>query len=446
MIRWRVLLFSFSATLTLQASSAHAQLETFVQVVHELGDASRLTEPSRSAAIRAAADRMGGALVEWDRRIDALKARADSALVGAPAAEHAYQLHVELGVAYRARGRRVDALREFDAAAAIRASSDLQILRALTLEADGRIDEAGHAFRSGWSLDSRNPVKAYYAAQRGAGSPSERERARTVLAEAYQNGTLDAGQTATTPFLMLSAIPDNLSRAPVVADNATARGFVLLREEKYGEAVAALGRKEAESTAKAADSPLAQFDRGQRDEAENRVAEARREYQAAAAGALVGRSALFVGIARLAQVEGDTPGAIDAFAQAARLNPNDPNVHKELAAAYAAEGRADDAFCELMAAVLIDRRDPQAHASIGQLYLDTGRNADAVAAFNRALTLKPDGYEVRYALATAQTRLGNTAEAARQLEIYDRLRREALEKRRRAIQNEVEEEERSRAK
>jgi len=100
----------------------------------------------------------------------------------------------------------------------------------------------------------------------------------------------------------------------------------------------------------------------------------------------------------------------------------------------------------LMAAVLIDRRDPQAHASIGQLYLDTGRNADAVAAFNRALTLKPDGYEVRYALATAQTRLGNTAEAARQLEIYDRLRREALEKRRRAIQNEVEEEERSRAK
>src|SRR6516225_8784110 len=103
MIRWRVLLFSFSATLTLQASSAHAQLETFVQVVHELGDASRLTEPSRSAAIRAAADRMGGALVEWDRRIDALKARADSALVGAPAAEHAYQLHVELGVAYRAR-------------------------------------------------------------------------------------------------------------------------------------------------------------------------------------------------------------------------------------------------------------------------------------------------------------------------------------------------------
>jgi tetratricopeptide (TPR) repeat protein len=446
MIRWRVLLCGITATLTLRASTAQAQLETFVQVVHELVDASRLTEPSRSAAIHVAADRLGPALAEWDRRIDALKARADRGLAGGPAAEQAYQLHVELGVAYRVRGRKADALREFDAAAAIRASSDLQILRALTLEAEGRIDEAGRAFQTAWRLDARNAVKAYYAAQRGAGSPLERERARAVLADAYQNVTLDAGQTPTTPFLTLSAIPDNLSRAPIVADNATARGFVLLLEEKYGEAVAALGRKDAQSTAKAEDSPRAHFERGRRDEADNRVAEARREYQAAAVGALVGRSALLVGMARLAQVEGDTAGAIDAFAQAARLNPNDPNVHKELAAAYAADGRADDAFCELMAAVLIDRRDAQTHASIGQLYLDTGRHADAVAAFTRALTLNPDGYEVRYALATAQTRLGNTAEAARQLEIYDRLRREALEKRRRAIQNEVEEQERSRAR
>jgi tetratricopeptide (TPR) repeat protein len=446
MIRWRVLLFSMAATLTLRASTAHAQLETFVQVVHELADASRLTEPSRSAAIHAASNRLGPALAEWDRRIDALKAKADLGLAVAPATEQAYQLHVELGVAYRVRGRRADALREFDAAAAIRTSSDLQILRALTLEAEGRIDEAGRAFQVAWSLDARNPVKAYYAGQRGAVPAAERERAQTALADTYRSLALDAGQSVTAPFLTLSAIPDNLSRAPVVADIATARGFVLLREEKYGEAVAALGRKDAESTAKAEDSALAHFDRGRRDEAGNRVAEARREYQAAAAGALVGRSALFVGMARLAQVEGDTAGAIDAFAQAARLNPNDPNVHKELAAAYAADGRAEDAFCELMAAVLIDRRDAQAHASIGQLYLDTGRNADAVAAFNRALTLKPEGYEVRYALATAQTRLGNTAEAARQLEIYDRLRREALEKRRRAIQNEVEEEERSRAR
>jgi tetratricopeptide (TPR) repeat protein len=439
-----VAIVTATLTLTLRPSLAQAQLETFVQAVRDLAETSRQPEPSRSVGIHAAAERLGPALVEWDRRIAALKAQADRELARAPAAEHAYQLHVELGVAYRARGRLADALREFDEAAAIRPSSDLQVLRALTLESDGRLDEALQAFRTAWSLDARNPIKAYYAARPGAAPAADRERARALLTDTYRDLTSEAGRTTTTPFLTLNAIPDNLSSVPVVADHATARSFVLLRDEKYGEAVATFGRAQDGGTAKAEDSPLAHFARGQRDEAENRVPEARREYQAAVTSALTGRSVLFVAIARLSQVEGDATGAIDAFAQAARLNPNDPNIHRELAAVYAAEGRADDAFVELMAALLIDPRDAQTHRLIGQLYLDTGREADAVSAFGRALALKPDGYEVRYALATAHARLGHTDEAVRQLEIYDRLRREALEKRRRAIATEVEQEERRR--
>jgi tetratricopeptide (TPR) repeat protein len=448
MIRSRRLLVGIAATLafTLRASIAQAQLETFAQAVRDLAGASRQAEPSRSAGIHAAADRLGPALAEWDRRIAALKVQSDGELAAAPAAERAYRLHVELGVAYRARGRAADALREFDAAARSRPSSDLQMLRALTLESDGRLDEAGKAFLAAFALDSGSAVKAYYAAERGDGPAEGRERARAALAAMYRDLKIEAAPTAAPPFVTLSAIQDNLSRTPVIADNATARAFALLRDEKYDDAVAAFGRAAAGNNDKSDDSPLAHFARGQRDEAINHVAEARREYQAAANGALVGRSVLFVAIARLAQVEGDAAGAIDAFVQAARLNPNDPNVHKELAAAYATEGRADETFCELMAALLIDRRDAQAHASIGQLYVDTGRNADAVAAFDRALALRPEGYEVRYALATAYTRLGNTVEAARQLEIYDRLRRDALEKRRRDIASEVEQEERRRAK
>jgi tetratricopeptide (TPR) repeat protein len=445
MIRRRILLFSITATLALRPSVARAQLETFVQAVRELAEASRQAEPSRSAGIHTAADRIGPALAEWDRRIDRLKARNDRELDRTPAAELAYQLHVELGVTYRTRGRLADALREFDAAAAIRPSSDIQVLRALTLETAGRGDEADTAFQAAWSLDARNPIKAYYAAQRGAGAV-ERERARAVLADAYRALALDAGQTAARPFLTLGAIPDSLSRTPVVGDDATAQGFALLRKEKYSDAIAALGRATHERSPRPEDSPLAHFARGQRDEAENRVADARREYQLALEGAMAGRSVLFVAIARLAQVEGDATGALDALTQAARANPNDPNVHKELAAAYAAERHADDAFGELMAALLIDRRDAQAHASIGQLYLDTGRDAEAISAFGRALELKPDAFEVRYALATAHTRLGHTAEAARQLEIYDRLRREALEQRRRNIANDTEQEELRRQK
>jgi tetratricopeptide (TPR) repeat protein len=215
----------------------------------------------------------------------------------------------------------------------------------------------------------------------------------------------------------------------------------MLDAGKYRDAVAALKRRGRARREETGDSPLTHFARAQRDEAENRVADARREYHATLAGTLLGRSVLYVGIARLAQVEGDLPGAIDAFAQAVRLQPNDPTIHKELASAYAAESRTDDAFSELMAALLINGRDAQAHAAIGQLYLDAGRDAEAVAAFGRALEVMPDRYEIRYALATAHTRLGNTAEAARQLEIFDRFRREALEQRRRVIASEVEQQE-----
>jgi tetratricopeptide (TPR) repeat protein len=349
---------------------------------------------------------------------------------------------VELGVAYRARGRLSDALRQFDAAAKLQPSSDLQMLRALTLEAMDRFQEAGQAFRTAWELDSGNPIKAYYVLQRsGTASEADRERARTVLRDTYGRLTHDAHRPVAAPFLVLDAITDNAFGSPVIADAATAGGVALLVAGNYTGAVAALGRAFQASDTPAGDGPIAHFNRGRAAEAENRVIDARREYQSALDGALFGRSTLYVAIARLAQVEGDGPGALDALTRAARLAPNNAYVHKELAAAYAAEGRAGDAFGELMAALLIDGRDAQAHAAIGQLYLDTGREAEGIDAFRRALELSPAGYEVRYALATALTRLGRTEEAAQQLEMFERARREKHEQRRRDIAGEVAREE-----
>jgi tetratricopeptide (TPR) repeat protein len=241
---------------------------------------------------------------------------------------------------------------------------------------------------------------------------------------------------------MLDAISDTLSRTPVVADGAAGDGFALMRAARFAEAAASLERSVPARPEESGNSALAHFARGQRDEAEARVASARREYQAALPGVLLGRASLLVGIGRLAQVEGDLAGAIDSFDQAARLDPNNPGIRKELAGAYAAQSREEEAFDELMAALLIDPRDGQAHAGIGQLYLDAGRDADAVAAFNRALELMPDRYEARYALATAYTRLGRTAEAAREFELFERVRREKLDERRRNIAVEVEQQER----
>jgi tetratricopeptide (TPR) repeat protein len=266
---------------------------------------------------------------------------------------------------------------------------------------------------------------------------ANRGRARSALARAYKTVPL-AQARPTAPFPTLTAIVDGMSRTPVVADTSMAAGFALLVAGNYSAAVDALARTEAARRDAAPpgegeDDPSTRFARGQRAEAENRVVDARREYEAALEGTLLGRSLLLVGIARLAQVDSDVEGAVDAFGRAVRAHPNDPNIRKELASAYVALGRLDDALCELMAALVIDPRDAQAHAAVGQLYLDTGRHAEAAGAFATALELKPDRYEARYGLATALVRLGRTQEAARQLDLFERSRGEATTRRRQGI-------------
>src|SRR5436190_14875955 len=198
-----------AATLTLRPTSAYAQLEAFVQAVRGLADAAGQTEPARSTGIRSAADRMAAALAEWDRNIGALSARVSRESAGTPT-DGTYRLHVELGVAYRVRGRLSDALRELDEAARLRpSSSDVQMLRALTLEAAGRTTDAGKAFLDAWHLDAGNPVKAYYVTERlNAGGVAERTRARTLLTDTYRSLALDAARPAAAPFAALNAIPD----------------------------------------------------------------------------------------------------------------------------------------------------------------------------------------------------------------------------------------------
>jgi tetratricopeptide (TPR) repeat protein len=426
--------------------AATAQPDAFVAAVRELALASGRPEPARSNDRRAATERIAAALAEWDRRIATVEDHAKRESTGGSAD---FGLRVQLGATYYTRGRIADAMREFDAAAALRpSSSDVQVLRALTLEAAGRPEDARRAFRDAWSLDANDPVKAYYMLSRAgsAATPAERDRARGSLTNAYSRlRSSDTARALTPPFVTLDGMPDTLSRTPVVADDATSQAFGLFRTHQFGDAVAAL-RADRGDRSSASDSPLTHFVRAQQEEAQGRVAEARRDYGVALEGTLAGRSVLLVAIARLAQVDGDLPGAIDAFAEAVRLNPNETIIRKEFASTYAAAGRTDDAFGELIAALLIDPGDGQTHAAVGQLYLDTGRHADAVAAFRRALALAPTRFEVRYALATALTRAGDTAEAAKEFEIYERQRRDALERRRRDISDESEREDRSRSR
>ena len=112
-------------------------------------------------------------------------------------------------------------------------------------------------------------------------------------------------------------------------------------------------------------------------------------------------------------------------------------MHKDLAGALLQQDRAEEAFVELIAALLIDPLDAGAHAGIGQIHLNAGRYDEAVTALRRAVELSATYTEARYALATALMRLGNTQEAARELERVEQAQRQMLADRRRNMSLDV---------
>ncbi len=119
--------------------------------------------PTRDERIGKAAAAFRQALTDWDRAIQSFEAEAQRELPAA-SADRAWRLHLDLGIAYRNRGRLADAIKEFDAAARLRSGeSDLHLLRAWTLEADGQTAAAADAFRLAWTLAPKDPAKAYYA-------------------------------------------------------------------------------------------------------------------------------------------------------------------------------------------------------------------------------------------------------------------------------------------
>jgi len=181
------------------------------------------------------------------------------------------------------------------------------------------------------------------------------------------------------------------------------------------------------------DSALARWWLGWGYERLNRFADARREFELVAADAVAGRSQFYASIGRLAGGAADVPGAIAAFARAVSASPNDPIVHKYLAGALLQQDRADEAFVELVAALLIDPLDADAHAGVGQIHLDAGRYDQAVGALRRAVELSANDAEARYALATALMRLGNTQEAVRELERFEQAQRQMQATRRRGL-------------
>ena len=165
----------------------------------------------------------------------------------------------------------------------------------------------------------------------------------------------------------------------------------------------------------------------------NRFAEARQEVELVAAAAVAGESQLHASVGRFAGAGADLPGAVDAFTRAVTANPNDPAMHKFLAAALVQQDRTSEAFAEFVAALLIDPQDAEAHSAIGQIHLNADRNDAALGALRRALDLAPDNIDARYALATGLERLGRTEEAGQHFARVALAQRQMLADRRRTM-------------
>jgi len=102
----------------------------------------------------------------------------------------------------------------------------------------------------------------------------------------------------------------------------------------------------------------------------------------------------------VAHQKGDHARAIDLIGRAIAGNPGDAMYHANLAEAYRAQGRLDQAIASCRAALHLRQDYPEAVNNLGLALLGQGKTEDAIAQFGEALRLKPD-----YAMACSN--LGN---------------------------------------
>jgi tetratricopeptide (TPR) repeat protein len=151
-------------------------------------------------------------------------------------------------------------------------------------------------------------------------------------------------------------------------------------------------------------------------------------------GPVTGSSSLLAAIGYLHLNTMNFDRAIDVYRQRIDADPNNAQAHRQLGDAYRKQGRHDEAFAEFVVALAIDPASADAHAALGQLHLVSGRPENAVTALQRAVTLNPAHTEARYALGTTLVRLGRVEEGQRELQVFQQLQADAMEKERRSYE------------
>ena len=137
---------------------------------------------------------------------------------------------------------------------------------------------------------------------------------------------------------------------------------------------------------------------------------------------LAGRGELYGRLAGFAQDHLEYDRALRLLEQRVMLIPNSAVAHRALGQAYVDQGREDEAYAELVVALMVDNADVDTLTAIGRLHMNAGRYPAAVEMLTRAVALKPDHLQAAHALAASLLRAGRVDDGQQRQQEAERLR------------------------
>jgi tetratricopeptide (TPR) repeat protein len=126
-------------------------------------------------------------------------------------------------------------------------------------------------------------------------------------------------------------------------------------------------------------------------------------------------------LARVAYQKGELDETARLCREALKRGPATPDVLNRLGRALMDLGQTEEAIHTLQQAVRLPKPTSESCYLLGQAYLQSGDHAQAKESFRRAIALLPDHTQAFFGLYTACMRLGQTEEAARYREQFQKL-------------------------
>lgn len=107
----------------------------------------------------------------------------------------------------------------------------------------------------------------------------------------------------------------------------------------------------------------------------------------------------------------DFAAAAQRLREAARVDPDDPEVHFRLGSVFTELGRTEEAIASYEESIAL-AASPEAHVLVGVLLTDAGRNAEAATHYENALVLNPADVDAHYNLGVELGKQRRYADAA----------------------------------